>query len=52
MCSGIGKRTIVKMAAEELGLHVVDVNCFDLLGATENKTATAIADAFETARRY
>ncbi|XP_024401035.1 peroxisomal ATPase PEX6 isoform X2 [Physcomitrium patens] len=50
--TGIGKRTIVKMAAEELGLHVVDVNCFDLLGATENKTATAIADAFETARRY
>lgn len=50
--TGIGKRTVVKMAAEELGLHVVEVNCFDLLGATEHKTATAIADAFETARRY
>ncbi|KAG0585679.1 hypothetical protein KC19_2G029300 [Ceratodon purpureus] len=50
--TGIGKRTVVKMAAEELGLHVVEINCFDLLGATEHKTATAIADAFETARRY
>ena len=50
-CSGIGKRTVVKMAAELLGMHVVEVNCFDLLGATEHKTANAISDAFETARR-
>ncbi|CAK9204806.1 unnamed protein product [Sphagnum troendelagicum] len=50
--SGCGKRTVVQRAAEELGLHVVEYNCYDFLGASDGKTAAAVSNAFKTARKY
>ncbi|KAJ7543100.1 hypothetical protein O6H91_09G025100 [Diphasiastrum complanatum] len=50
--SGVGKRTTVKFAAEMLGMHVVEFNCYELIGASEGKTASALRNAFETAARY
>ena len=48
---GCGKRTVVKNAAQNLGMHVVEYNCYELLGPSEGKTAAAIIQAFEVARR-
>lgn len=42
---------MVKMAAEDLGLHVVEFNCYELLKTSESKTAAAVAAAFKTARK-
>lgn len=50
--AGCGKRTVVKYAAKELGIHVVEYNCYELLGPSEGKTAAALIQAFEVARRY
>jgi hypothetical protein len=52
MNAGCGKRTVVQRAAEELGLHVVEYNCYDFLGASDGKTAAAVSNAFKTARKY
>jgi peroxin-6 len=52
MNAGCGKRTVVQRAAEELGLHVVEYNCYDFLGASDGKTAAAVTNAFKTARKY
>lgn len=49
---GCGKRTVVRQVARSLGLHVVEYNCYDLLGASEKKTSVALGQAFNTAQRY
>lgn len=49
---GCGKRTVVRQVAKSLGLHVVEYNCYDLLGASERKTSVALGQAFNTAQRY
>jgi peroxin-6 len=49
--AGCGKRTVVRHVAKSLGLHVVEYNCYDLLGASERKTSVALGQAFNTAQR-
>ncbi|KAL3677558.1 hypothetical protein R1sor_027506 [Riccia sorocarpa] len=50
--SGSGKQTAVRLASEDLGVHVVAFNCYDFVGATEGKTTGALVEAFKTAKRY
>ncbi|KAI3741822.1 hypothetical protein L1987_59500 [Smallanthus sonchifolius] len=50
--SGCGKRTVVKHVACELGLHVVEYSCHDLLASCERKTSAMLGQAFTAARRY
>ncbi|KAJ9547632.1 hypothetical protein OSB04_020175 [Centaurea solstitialis] len=49
---GCGKRTVVKHVACQLGLHVVEYNCHDLLASSERKTSAMLAQTFNAARRY
>lgn len=49
---GCGKRTVVKYVARQLGLHVVEYSCHNLLASSERKTSSALAQAFTTAHRY
>ncbi|KAH9329780.1 hypothetical protein KI387_001888, partial [Taxus chinensis] len=50
--AGCGKRTVVRQAAKALGLHVVEYNCHDLVGASDRKTSVALRQAFITAQGY
>lgn len=50
--AGCGKRTVVKHAAKELGIHVVEYNCHELVGPSDGKTVDALIEAFDVARRY
>ncbi|KAH7425798.1 hypothetical protein KP509_11G072000 [Ceratopteris richardii] len=50
--AGCGKRTTVRIAAEAIGMHVVEYNCYELLGPTDGKTAAALSQAIQVARRY
>ncbi|KAL8192030.1 hypothetical protein R6Q57_028151 [Mikania cordata] len=49
---GCGKRTVVKHVACQLGLHVVEYSCHDLVASSERKTSAMLAQAFTAARRY
>ncbi|KAL2556705.1 Peroxisome biogenesis protein 6 [Forsythia ovata] len=49
---GCGKRTVIKHVARKLGLHMVEYSCHNLLASSERKTSAALAEAFNTARRY
>ncbi|XP_023747852.1 peroxisome biogenesis protein 6 [Lactuca sativa] len=49
---GCGKRTVVKHVASQLGLHVVEYSCHDLLASSERKASSMLAQAFSAARRY
>ncbi|GMH02640.1 hypothetical protein Nepgr_004479 [Nepenthes gracilis] len=49
---GSGKRTVVRYIAGQLGLHVVEYSCHTLMAASEKKASVALAQAFNTARRY
>ncbi|PIA37783.1 hypothetical protein AQUCO_03000366v1 [Aquilegia coerulea] len=49
---GCGKRTTVRYVARRLGLHVVQYSCYDLISSSEKKVSGALAQAFETAKRY
>nr|KAJ0219506.1 hypothetical protein LSAT_V11C300128800 [Lactuca sativa] len=49
---GCGKRTVVKHVASQLGLHVVEYSCHDLLASSEMKGSSMLAQAFSAARRY
>jgi peroxin-6 len=35
---GCGKQIIVRQVAKSLGLHIIEYNCYDLLGASKKKT--------------
>ncbi|MQL74644.1 hypothetical protein Taro_006998 [Colocasia esculenta] len=50
--AGCGKRTVVKFIARQLGLHVVEYSCHDLVASSEKKASTALAHTFNTAFRY
>ncbi|BBN05251.1 peroxin-6 [Marchantia polymorpha subsp. ruderalis] len=50
--SGSGKQTVVRLAAEDLGVNVLEFNCYDFVGATEGKTTAALVEAFKSAKRY
>ncbi|XVF72562.1 hypothetical protein PTKIN_Ptkin12aG0131200 [Pterospermum kingtungense] len=49
---GCGKRTVVRYVAKRLGLHVVEYSCHNLTASTEKKTSAALAQAFNSSRRY
>ncbi|KAL0435846.1 UNVERIFIED_CONTAM: Peroxisome biogenesis protein 6 [Sesamum radiatum] len=49
---GCGKRTVIKYVAYQLGLHVVEYSCHNFMTSSEKKTSVALAEAFNTARRY
>lgn len=42
----------MKYVARQLGLHVVEYSCHNLLASSERKTSSALAQAFTTAHRY
>lgn len=48
---GSGKQTVVRLAAEDLGVHVVEFNCYDFVGTRDGKTAAALTNAFKSAKR-
>ncbi|KAG8389450.1 hypothetical protein BUALT_Bualt02G0230700 [Buddleja alternifolia] len=50
--SGCGKRTVIRYVARQLGLHVVEFSCHSFMTSSEKKTSVALAEAFNTARRY
>ncbi|KAL4572100.1 hypothetical protein LXL04_018869 [Taraxacum kok-saghyz] len=49
---GCGKRTVVKHVASQIGMHVVEYSCHDLIASSERKTSSMLAQAFTAARRY
>ncbi|GFQ07914.1 peroxisome biogenesis protein 6, partial [Phtheirospermum japonicum] len=49
---GCGKRTVIRCVARQLGLHVVEYSCHNFMTSSEKKTSIALAEAFNTARRY
>ncbi|CAI9270828.1 unnamed protein product [Lactuca saligna] len=49
---GCRNRTVVKHVASQLGLHVVEYSCHDLLASSERKGSSMLAQAFSAARRY
>ncbi|KAJ2370879.1 peroxisomal assembly protein [Coemansia sp. RSA 2610] len=49
---GTGKRTLVRQIAEQLGVHLYELSCFDILSDTEEKTAQALQMYFQNAQRY
>ncbi|KAJ7582447.1 AAA-domain-containing protein [Mycena floridula] len=46
---GIGKFTTAKSVARQLGLHMLEVNCFDLLGENDTKTEGTLRARFAKA---
>nr|XP_043622700.1 peroxisome biogenesis protein 6 isoform X2 [Erigeron canadensis] len=49
---GCGKRTVVRHVACQLGLHVVEYSCHDLMASSERNSSVMLAQAFGAARRY
>jgi peroxin-6 len=47
--AGVGKRTTVRWASRDLGLHVMEVDCFDVVDDTEVKTEGILKARFEQA---
>lgn len=46
---GSGKKTIVRWIAEHLGIHLIELNCFDVLGDTDTQTEGTLRARFESA---
>nr|CAG8450293.1 2321_t:CDS:10 [Entrophospora candida] len=46
---GCGKKTIVEWAAERVGVHVYEVNCFEIAGESDTKTETLLRTRIEKA---
>ncbi|KAG8993652.1 peroxisomal assembly protein [Tulasnella sp. 427] len=46
---GIGKQTVARWVAEDLGVHVYEINCFNVVGETEVKTEGILRARFERA---
>ncbi|THV08077.1 AAA-domain-containing protein [Dendrothele bispora CBS 962.96] len=46
---GIGKFTSACVVARSLGLHVVEVNCYDVIGDNDTKTEALLRTRFENA---
>ncbi|KAG0261911.1 peroxisomal assembly protein [Mortierella polycephala] len=46
---GIGKRTIVNWVADLAGIHIMEVNCFDIASDTDAKTEVAVRAKFDKA---
>ncbi|KAJ2690990.1 peroxisomal assembly protein [Coemansia spiralis] len=50
--SGTGKRYLVRAVAEQLGVHLYELNCYDVLSESEDKAAQVLHVYFENASRY
>ncbi|KAG0308529.1 peroxisomal assembly protein [Dissophora globulifera] len=46
---GIGKKTVVDWVADLAGIHLMDVNCFDIASDTDAKTEVAVRAKFDKA---
>ncbi|KAK3828385.1 MAG: P-loop containing nucleoside triphosphate hydrolase protein [Benniella sp.] len=46
---GIGKKTVVEWVADLAGIHLMDVNCFDIASDTDAKTEVAMRAKFDRA---
>ncbi|KAI8361089.1 P-loop containing nucleoside triphosphate hydrolase protein [Mortierella sp. GBAus27b] len=46
---GIGKKTVVEWVAGLAGIHLMDVNCFDIASETDAKTEVAVRAKFDKA---
>ncbi|TPX47190.1 hypothetical protein SeLEV6574_g02797 [Synchytrium endobioticum] len=46
---GVGKRALASAAADVLGIHIMIVSCFDLVGDSESKTEAALERVFDRA---
>ncbi|KAG0197197.1 peroxisomal assembly protein [Mortierella sp. GBA30] len=46
---GIGKKTVVDWVADLAGIHVMEVNCFDIASDTDAKTEVAVRAKFDKA---
>jgi len=46
---GIGKKTVVEWVANLAGIHLMDVNCFDIASDTDAKTEVAMRAKFDRA---
>ncbi|GAA97207.1 uncharacterized protein L969DRAFT_43069 [Mixia osmundae IAM 14324] len=47
---GNGKRTCARSAAKEIGYHLLEIDCYELLGDTDAKTEGLLQARFEKAR--
>lgn len=47
---GCGKRTVTRWIAQQTGVHLVELNCFDLIGDTDTKTEGILRARCEQAR--
>ncbi|KND01806.1 AAA family ATPase peroxin 6 [Spizellomyces punctatus DAOM BR117] len=46
---GAGKRTLIYAVAEDLGIHLLEVNAYDIIGDTDAKTESFLQIQFEKA---
>ncbi|KAF9899258.1 peroxisomal assembly protein [Lobosporangium transversale] len=46
---GIGKKTVVGWVADLAGIHLMEVNCFDIVNDTDAKTEVAVRAKFDKA---
>lgn len=46
---GSGKKTAIQWASEKTGVHLIEVNCFDVLGDTDTHTEGVLRARFEAA---
>ncbi|KAK3822287.1 MAG: P-loop containing nucleoside triphosphate hydrolase protein, partial [Linnemannia elongata] len=46
---GIGKKTVIDWVADMAGIHVMEVNCFDIASDTDAKTEVAVRAKFDKA---
>ncbi|GJJ75905.1 peroxin-6 [Entomortierella parvispora] len=46
---GIGKKTVVDWVADLAGIHIMEVNCFDIASDTDAKTEVAVRAKFDKA---
>ncbi|KAJ2741923.1 peroxisomal assembly protein [Coemansia sp. BCRC 34301] len=49
---GTGKRFLVRAVADQLGVHLYELNCYDILSESEDKAAQVLHLYFENASRY
>ncbi|KAJ2801467.1 peroxisomal assembly protein, partial [Coemansia furcata] len=50
--SGTGKRHLVRAVADQLGVHLYELNCYDILSESEDKAAQVLHVYFQNASRY
>ncbi|KAG0050446.1 peroxisomal assembly protein [Gryganskiella cystojenkinii] len=46
---GIGKKTVIDWVADLAGIHIMEVNCFDIASDTDAKTEVAVRAKFDKA---